>query len=96
MKFTFPDCGGCQSCQLACSYHLTGEFNPSAAAIEIKERAGGGYEVTLHEGPSQAGNPCDGCAGLDMPFCVRYCHARQALMECVSAMRIRLEGKDGE
>lgn len=99
MDFKFPDCGGCRSCELACSYHLLNEFDISKGAIEINECPEGGYRVTIHQSPSGTRLACDGCVGLDMPLCVRYCHAAETLMEQVALMRqgiLKPQGKEGE
>jgi len=93
MKFTFADCGGCRSCELACSYHLTNEFDITKAAIEITEKEGGGYQVTLYEEDTGTRRACDGCEGIEIPLCVRYCHTGETLMEYIEAMRETLKQK---
>lgn len=74
MKFDMPSCGGCRTCELACSFHHTGEFVPAASSLKIIEKEEGpGYFVYLREEGEGSGFACDGCEGLDVPFCVEYC-----------------------
>ena len=96
MKFTFSDCGGCRSCELACSYHLTGEFDIAKSAIEIIEEAGGGYTVTLHDRMNGTRSACDGCQGVDDPMCARYCHSSKTLMEYIVQKREQQSKKGDE
>ena len=74
MVFEMDVCGACRTCEMACSYHHSGEFNPDISSIRIRQKDGEqGYEVQLlekDEGPSRA---CDGCRGLDVPVCVQFC-----------------------
>ena len=94
MKFSFPDCGGCRSCELACSYRFAGEFDPRKSAVEVAEKQGGGYEVTLHEAASGGRNACDGCIDLEDPMCTRYCHSAVDLMKYIDSMREQLKPKE--
>lgn len=94
MKFTFTDCGGCRNCELACSYRLKFEFDPAKAAVEVTEKKGGGYEVTLHELASGARSACDGCIDLEDPMCVRYCHSPVELKEYIDKIREQLKSKE--
>jgi len=74
MKFDMPSCGGCRTCELACSFHHTGEFVPAASSLKIiEEEEGPGYFVYLREEGEGSGFACDGCEGLDIPLCVEYC-----------------------
>lgn len=74
MKFDMPSCGGCRTCELACSFHHTGEFVPAASSLKIFEKEEGpGYFVYLREEGEGSGFACDGCEGLDIPLCVEYC-----------------------
>jgi len=87
MVFTFPSCGGCTSCELACSYRATGEFNRNRSAIEVTVKEDGGYLVELHDKISGQRAVCDGCVGEEEPMCIKYCHDADALMECVNKRR---------
>jgi Fe-S-cluster-containing hydrogenase component 2 len=74
MKFDMTSCGGCRTCELACSFHHTGEFVPAVSSLKIVEKEKGpGYIVVLKEEGDEEGFACDGCDGLDIPLCVEYC-----------------------
>ena len=94
MKFSFPDCGGCRSCELACSYRFTNEFDTLKSALEVTEKPDGGYEVTLHEIASGGRNACDGCIDLEEPMCTRYCHSAVELMKYIDDIRERVNSKE--
>jgi len=90
MRFSFPDCGGCRNCELACSYRFANEFDPKVSAIEIVKKKSGGYEVIFYEAASGHRNICDGCIDLEEPMCARYCHSALELMEYIDDMRCKL------
>lgn len=74
MKFDMPSCGGCRTCEIACSFHHTGEFVPAVSSLKILEKGEGpGYLVMLKPEGDAEGYACDGCEGLDVPLCVEYC-----------------------
>jgi Fe-S-cluster-containing hydrogenase component 2 len=74
MKFDMPTCGGCRTCELVCSYHHLGAFVPAASSMKILEKKeGSGYLVSLKEEADTSGPACDGCEGLDVPWCLEYC-----------------------
>jgi Fe-S-cluster-containing hydrogenase component 2 len=74
MKFDMPSCGGCRTCELACSFHHTGEFVPAVSSLKVLEKGEGpGYFVLLKEEREGESFACDGCKGLDIPLCVEYC-----------------------
>jgi Fe-S-cluster-containing hydrogenase component 2 len=74
MKFDMPSCGGCRTCEIACSFHHTGEFVPAVSSLKIVEKENGpGYVVVLNVDGDEGGLVCDGCEGLDIPLCVEYC-----------------------
>ena len=74
MEFNMPSCGGCRTCELACSFHHKGEFVPAASSLKIMEkREGPGYVVLLKEEGDGNSLACDSCEGLDIPLCVEYC-----------------------
>lgn len=85
MLFELEDCGGCKTCEIACSYKLTGEFNHRVSGIEIVERGDKkGYDVNLLSRPKNSRLACDGCKDLEEPFCLQYCHRRDALKEIIA------------
>jgi Fe-S-cluster-containing hydrogenase component 2 len=74
MKFDMPSCGGCRTCELACSFHHTGEFAPAVSSLKIVEKKGSpGYVVLLKEEGDGSSFACDRCEGQDIPLCVEYC-----------------------
>lgn len=61
-------CCACRACELACSFHLTGAFNPSASAVLVSyERHTGAVDVVF--APA-----CDLCqAEPGGPRCIAHC-----------------------
>jgi len=67
-------CCGCRSCEMVCSFHHLGVFQPSASSIEINEQDGGKMcSVTIHKTRLGTHLACDKCAGLEVPLCVKIC-----------------------
>ena len=69
-------CTGCLRCELACSFHHTGEFSRSHSSIRVRK------PLLNHETPAQVTvltarqgtRPhCDFCRGQQIPFCIRFC-----------------------
>jgi len=60
-------CNGCRTCELVCSLHLSGMFDPYSSAIRI-------VRPDVH-GPisSEIRDGCDLCSGLSIPYCVEFC-----------------------
>jgi Fe-S-cluster-containing dehydrogenase component len=84
MVFEMPSCGGCRTCEMACSFHHTGEFNPSISSIRIIEKEGDSYFfVELVEKAEGAIMACDGCKGFKVPLCMQYCCESDALGEII-------------
>lgn len=84
MLYKLDGCGGCKTCEIACSYKLTGEFNHQVAGIEIVEKKdGSGYDVKLLEKPEGSRLACDGCLDREEPYCLDYCHKREELHELI-------------
>ena len=72
--FDMASCGGCRTCELACSFHHTKEFNPSVSSLKVLARdEGPGYQVLLVTESGGASRACDGCKNLDVPLCMEYC-----------------------
>jgi Fe-S-cluster-containing hydrogenase component 2 len=74
MLFEMPSCGGCRTCEMACSFHHKGEFIPAISSIKIldKERVSG-YDVFFAEKSDADHMACDGCRQLSVPLCMEYC-----------------------
>lgn len=87
MKFDMDTCGGCRTCEIACSFHHSGEFNPSISSIKILDKEGGpGYSVLLLEEDCAEGRACDGCQGLKEPLCMEYCKEKEELQKMIDAV----------
>ena len=84
MKYDMPSCGGCRTCEMVCSFHHTGEYNPSVSSIKILENEGkAGYVVLLLEKSGLDGFVCDQCRGLARPLCVKVCREENDLADIV-------------
>lgn len=59
-------CRGCRSCQLACAFARTGEYNPSRSCIELERDL-----RTEKTAPMVRVLACDLCGG--QPVCVDAC-----------------------
>ena len=85
MIFDMPSCGGCRTCELACSIKHTGKFNPSKSRIKIIDKGDKpGYKVLLLEEDEGGTTACDGCSTLKEPLCVTYCTEKDDLAEIVN------------
>jgi Fe-S-cluster-containing hydrogenase component 2 len=72
--YDMPSCGGCRTCELACSFHHTQEFIPSVSSLKVlSKEEGPGYRVLLITESRGKSIACDGCKGLDVPLCMEYC-----------------------
>jgi len=60
-------CSGCQTCQLACSFHHTKTFWPERSSIAVSRNPQDGT-IKWRIKPT-----CDKCVGEDEPLCVKYC-----------------------
>lgn len=82
MKHDMPSCGGCRTCEMACSFHHTGEYTPSVSSIKILEKeSGAGYFVLITEKSGPEGFACDLCAGLARPLCIQVCREENDLAD---------------
>jgi Fe-S-cluster-containing dehydrogenase component len=85
MDFDMPTCGACRTCEIACSYHHTGEFVPSLSSIKIYEKESGeGNTVELLEEDSDLGRACDGCTDRKEPLCMEVCKEKEILGEMIN------------
>jgi len=74
------NCGACRTCEMVCSYHHTGEFNPHCSSLKIVEDPQGpGFLVRLLEETGPEGWACDGCRDLETPLCLEYCREAEEL-----------------
>jgi Fe-S-cluster-containing hydrogenase component 2 len=82
MIFEMASCGGCKTCEIACSFKHTGEFKPTVSSIKILDKEDGlGFCVCLIDGGTEKDNVCDGCKDLDEPICLQYCEKSEDLKE---------------
>ena len=100
MIFDMPSCGGCRTCEMACSFHHRGEFVPAISSIGILEKVNEpGFLVVLREKNEGEGMACDGCRGLNVPLCLEYCEKREdlekILTEFLTNAGLREESKAG-
>ena len=74
-KTTFDSraCIGCATCELACSQHHAGFFQPSISSIEISGSPKEGFKVSFYAAPQENHRACDGCKGLEEPLCLKFC-----------------------
>lgn len=84
MTYEMPSCGGCRTCEMACSFVLTGEFAPSRSVIRILDRSKGeGYIVELVKPPGKSTLPCPNCLNKATPLCIQYCEKSTDLKELI-------------
>lgn len=94
MIFHMASCGGCRTCEMACSYKHTGEFIPSISSMKILDREDEiGFDVLLVEERFEKIMICDGCRELDEPLCVQYCEKAQDLETILADFLNRCESK---
>jgi Fe-S-cluster-containing hydrogenase component 2 len=97
MILDMPTCGGCRTCEMACSFKHRGEFIPAISSIKILDKKDGiGFLVFLAQGPQGPEIPCDGCGELAVPLCMQYCRKSEDLREVLDAFMGRSEAGDRE
>lgn len=80
MIFEMTSCGGCRTCEMACSFKHQGEFIPTVSSLKILDRKDGpGYLVFIAERPQGPELPCDLCEQLTVPLCTEYCRKSEDL-----------------
>lgn len=92
MIFDMPTCGGCRTCEIACSFHHKEEFNPAISSIKIldKKNESGFYVMLVEESDGQS-IPCDGCKGLEVPLCMQYCKEKDELEKMIKELMQKKE-----
>lgn len=90
MRFEMKDCGGCRTCELACGYHHTGEFNPKKSSLRIVDRNDNepGFFIDIELYGNENLLACDGCHGLEKPLCVEYCHQEEELFTMIGLVLV--------
>jgi len=80
MKYNMLNCGGCRSCELACSFHHTGKFEPSVSSLIVIDKEDlRGFTIELLEKSEDDRFACDGCEGLEEPLCIEWCKQKDDL-----------------
>ncbi len=88
--FEMPSCGGCSTCELACSFHHTGEFSPANSSLKIQNKPGEeGYRVLIVDKSDGTRIACDACKDLDIPLCVEYCRESDDLGNILNELEKR-------
>ena len=102
MDYDMKFCGGCTTCEIACSYKHTGSFNNRVSSIEIipKDKEPG-YKVRIYEKAAGKHFACDGCLNAgDIPPCAEFCVRSEDLLEIIEKHRTKYlvndVGKKGE
>ena len=83
------NCTGCRACEIACSFHHKRAFSQSLSSIQIQELPERkGFNLSFFLKPNESHIPCDSCAKLEIPFCVKYCNPlmRNELADLVKRM----------
>lgn len=84
MIFDMPSCGACRTCEIACSYHHTGVFQPAVSSLRILDKEEDpGYSVLFSEANDGQSIPCDGCKGREEPLCVEVCKEKDELKNII-------------
>ncbi|MDW7740067.1 MAG: 4Fe-4S binding protein [Bacillota bacterium] len=65
-------CTGCRSCELACSMHHYGCFNPVRSSIQVAAR-GRSFQIKVFKDENEGRPPCDNCTGETERMCIKYC-----------------------
>lgn len=78
MIFDMPECGGCRTCELACSFHNKKEFNPNYSSIKVLDKDDSkGYKILF--GTEKKGIVCDGCVNCNSRACLEVCEIKEDL-----------------
>jgi Fe-S-cluster-containing dehydrogenase component len=86
VDFEMPSCGGCRTCEMACSFKHTGWYQPSISSLTIGERENAsGFTVSLAERKLRGQLPCDGCAEMSVPLCMQFCPKREELRTIIDS-----------
>jgi Fe-S-cluster-containing hydrogenase component 2 len=95
--FDMPTCGGCRTCEMACSFHHKEEFNPAISSIKILDKKNEpGYLVSIAEERDGQSMACDGCKGLDVPLCMEYCEKREELEKMIKKVMKKKNQRDSK
>ena len=80
MIFDLPNCGGCRTCEVMCSFHHLGIFKPIVSSIKIIDKENKpGFFVMIADKNDRVNIACDGCKGLKIPLCLEVCKEKESL-----------------
>jgi Fe-S-cluster-containing hydrogenase component 2 len=97
MIFEMSSCGGCRTCEMACSFKHRGEFIPTISSLKILDRQEGPeYLVFIAEKPQGPEVPCDLCEDLDVPLCVQHCRKSEDLKKILDEFNGRTAIRGGK
>lgn len=97
MIFDMTSCGGCRTCELACSFKHREEFIPAISSIKILDKEkGAGFLVYIAEGKDGPEMPCDGCKELGVPMCMQYCPKSKDLEKILEEFMAACRREQGE
>jgi Fe-S-cluster-containing hydrogenase component 2 len=97
MIFDMPSCGGCRTCEIACSFKHKGEFVPSISSIQILDKESEpGFLVLLFEEHWGEHFICDGCKGHEVPFCMQYCQKSEDLEKILKEFLNKTQAREEE
>jgi Fe-S-cluster-containing hydrogenase component 2 len=67
INHVMKNCYACKTCELACSYHHTGMFQPAKSSISVeRNHITGEWKWTIDDS-------CDLCENEAEPLCAKYC-----------------------
>jgi Fe-S-cluster-containing dehydrogenase component len=93
MKFDMPTCGGCRTCEMACSYMHTKEFSYLNSSIKIiDDEEGRGFYVSLSDKDDGKSKVCSGCKNIEIPYCVQFCKQKEELMDILKQFSLMKGG----
>ncbi len=95
MIYDMPNCGGCRTCEVSCSYHHLGIFRPIVSSIKILDKENEpGFWVKIVEENQEPDIKCDGCKGLDIPLCMQVCKDKDDLEKIIQEYIKTTESKN--
>ncbi len=97
MIFEMPTCGGCRTCEIACSFRHKGEFVPSVSSIKIIEKNDvPGYVVSIAARPDGERLACDCFEKQKAPLCIEYCIKSKDLKEIFKKFNRKTKSNEPE
>jgi len=97
MKFVYNmfSCGGCRTCEMACSYRENKTFSFDGSCIRILEAdQGKGYSVSFIHPKGYEENPCLLCLNEQKePLCIQFCNEPQELADILKEYVKEIEEK---